>query len=226
MSKKAPIRIGNMAGGVGDQHTAFHRMITQGPIDAVVGDWLSEMNIAWRAMSMQSDPKSGFEVGFLEQLSDCVEIVAEKRIRVVTNAGALNPLELATQVEMLCKERGLEGKLKVASVLGDDVTELVTGKGARDLRRKLTHLDDDGVTLEDWGFEPLCGCAYIGAWGIVEALRNGADIVVCGRVTDASPVVGLAAWWYKWKEDDFDALAGALVAGRMMIEFSRSLMWL
>src|SRR6266536_2400795 len=154
------------------------------------------MNIAWRAISMQSDPKSGYEVGFLEQLSNCIEIVAEKGIKVVTNAGALNPLELAKQVEFLWNGRGLEGKLKVASVLGDDVTELLKGEGWKELRRTLTHLDDDGLTLEGWLFEPLCGCAYIGAWGIVEALKKGADIVSFGGVTDASPVIGLAAWWY------------------------------
>lgn len=75
-------------------------------------------------------------------------------------------------------------------VLGDDLSEVVTGdKGKRDI----VHLDDSDMTLDKWEFEPCCATAYIGCWGIVEALRAGAQIVICGRCTDASPVMGAAA---------------------------------
>jgi hypothetical protein len=189
-------------------------MVETGNVDIITGDWLSEMNIAWNAIAKSSDPALGYEAGFLDQLSQCMDSIVAKGLKVVTNAGALNTAALASKVEELCRATGHK-EVVVAQVVGDDITELLKDK---DMRRKLEmhHLDHEEQNLAGWDMNEQiqCGVAYIGAWGIVEALKAGADIVICGRVTDASPVIGTAAWWYGWGLEAFDELAGALVAGR------------
>ncbi|KAK5207781.1 hypothetical protein LTR47_005990 [Exophiala xenobiotica] len=190
-------------------------MVTEGYLDAIAGDWLSELNIAWNAIRKHDDPTKGYEVGFLEQLDDCIDIIAEKKIKCVTNAGALNTPECAKQAMEICRKHG-HGLLKVAYVQGDDISEIVVDPVKQQDLGGIVHLDHPERKLSDWDRKPYCGVAYIGAWGIVEALRNGADIVICGRVTDASPVIGLAAWWHNWPQDSWDELAGALIAGHLI----------
>jgi hypothetical protein len=187
-------------------------MARDGDVDVIVGDWLSEMNIAWNAITKSQNPDLGYEVGFLNQLADSLDMVVAKGIKVVTNAGALNTAGLARKVEELCRERGHKDVL-IASVLGDDISEMIQNRATA--LECLHHLDHEEWKLADWPLNPLCGVAYIGAGGIVEALNAGASIVICGRVTDASPVIGSAAWWYSWQKNDWNRLAGALVAGRM-----------
>lgn len=191
-------------------------MVTEGYLDAITGDWLSELNIAWNAIRRHDDKTKGYEVGFLEQLDDCIDIIAEKKIKVVSNAGALNTPECARKVQEICEKHG-QSHLKVAYVEGDDITEYVTNEEKLREVGGVVHLDHQEDKLESWNEQPYCGVAYFGAWGIVEALRNGADIVICGRVTDASPVIALAAWWHNWKFDAWNELAGALIAGRKLI---------
>jgi hypothetical protein len=210
MSPKPPIRIGNVSGATGDAPSAMYNMVSDGHIDGIVGDWLSEMNIAWNGIAKQKDPELGYEAGFLHQLRDSIDIIAEKKIKIVTNAGALNTAALTRKVQELCESQG-HGNLSIASVYGDDVSHLVTCPNSG---YKFPHLDDVKMDLGGWNLKPAYATAYIGAWGIIAALRAGADIVICGRVTDASPVIGLSAWWHGWSEDSFDQLAGALVAGR------------
>ncbi|KUJ15964.1 DUF1446-domain-containing protein [Mollisia scopiformis] len=218
MPSKRNIRIGNVSGATGDHWEAMSRMVENGNVDIVTGDWLSEMNIAWNAITKASDPTLGYEIGFLDQLFQCIDSIVAKGLKVITNAGALNVEALASKVEGLCRERG-HGQVVVAHVLGDDITELLKDK---EKRRKLDlrHLDHEAQSFEDWDLKDdiQSAVAYIGAWGIVEALDTGADIVICGRVTDASPVIAAAAWWYDWKRGSFDQLAGALVAGLDLIE--------
>jgi Acyclic terpene utilisation family protein AtuA len=215
---KQQLRVGNVSGATGDSPTAMSRMARDGNVNVLVGDWLSEMNIAWNAISKSQDPKSGYEFGFLSQLTDCLDDIVERDIKVITNAGALNTPSLAKEVAMLCEQKG-HGHVIVAQVLGDDISSLVTNHP--DSLGLHHHLDHEDWHLRNWQLEPHCGVAYIGAWGIVEALKAGAQIIICGRVTDASPVIGAAAWWYHWQKDDWDKLAGALVAGRMCIQYKR-----
>ncbi|KAF2177074.1 DUF1446-domain-containing protein [Zopfia rhizophila CBS 207.26] len=215
MPSKHAIRIGNVSGATGDAPHAMSRMAKTGNVDVITGDWLSEMNIAWNAIAKQENPEVGYEVGFLQQLEERIDEIAAQKIKVVTNAGALNTAALSRKVEELCQRRGY-GYLLVAAVLGDDVTDLVKKPKRKEIR--FPHLDHEGVFLTDWdpSLVPSCAAAYIGAWGVVEALKAGADIVICGRVTDASPVVGAAAWWYGWSQTSYDELAGALIAGHLI----------
>jgi len=190
MSSKPSLRIGNVSGATGDNPHAMVRMATSGHVDIITGDWLSEMNIAWNAIVKRDFPELGYEAGFLTQLEESIDAIVSNKIKVITNAGALNTVALTEKVRELCDSRGYNN-IVVASILGDDVSDFVTstqGKGTG----KLMHLDYEDVFLEDWELEPYCGAAYIGAAGIRKALDEGADIVICGRVTDASPVIGVS----------------------------------
>ncbi|KAK5175648.1 uncharacterized protein LTR77_000787 [Saxophila tyrrhenica] len=190
-------------------------MVREGDVDVITGDWLSEMNIAWNSITKSEDPDLGYEIGFYTQLCECIDEIVEKGMKVVTNAGALNSPALTAKIENLCRQRGHDDVV-VATVVGDDVSSLITSEGKGGL--KFQHLDHAEQLLDDWNpdLTPSCAAAYIGAFGVVEALTYGAQIVVCGRVTDASPVIGAAAWWHGWSQDDYDALAGALIAGHLI----------
>ncbi|KAF5625004.1 DUF1446 domain protein [Fusarium sp. NRRL 52700] len=206
-----PIRIGNVSGATGDHPHAMSRMVRSGNVHVITGDWLSEMNIAWNAITKQEvDPDLGYENGFYEQLDECLDDIMQRDIRVVTNAGALNTDALYDKVRGLCEKRGYADCV-VAKVLGDDVSDVV---GRRDVH--ITHLDHPEQSLESWRFTPCCATAYIGCWGIVQALRSGARIVICGRCTDASPVMGAAAWYHGWREDQYEELAGSLLAAHLI----------
>lgn len=186
MPSKRNLRVGNVSGATGDAPHAMLRMARDGNVDIITGDWLSEMNIAWNSIAKAQDPSVGFEAGFLDQLEESIDTIVAAKIKVVTNAGALNTVALHGVVEDMCRSKG-HANVVVATVLGDDVTDVVVhgSKG------QFQHLDHADWTLSEWNesHAPTNAAAYLGAWGIVEALRQGADIVLCGRVTDASPVV-------------------------------------
>ncbi|KAH8807163.1 hypothetical protein F5884DRAFT_730780 [Xylogone sp. PMI_703] len=217
MPSKRNIRIGNVSGATGDHWSAMRRMVRDGNVDVITGDWLSEMNIAWNAITKKDNPALGYETGFLVQLEECIDDIASRGLKVVTNAGALNTAALHQKVEDLCTQKGYEGKLVVASVMGDDLSHILSKKDERKILG-LGHLDHEEMGLEEWELasEVHCAVAYLGAQGIVAALNAGADIVICGRVTDASPVIGAAAWWYGWTAESLDELAGALIAGHLI----------
>lgn len=202
------IRIANISGATGDDPGAMKRMVEKEEIDAITGDFLSEMNISWNSIEMQSTPSSGYDKGFLNQFEQSVDAIAAKCVRLVTNAGALNPTELARRVKEIVAKHGKD--LKVSVVVGDNITDQI---GKEEFR----HLDN-GSPISTWDRKPHVAVAYTGCRAIVAALNAGSDIVICGRVTDASPVIGLAAWWHKWNLDQgfYDELAGSLVAGHLI----------
>jgi hypothetical protein len=212
---RRPIRIGNVSAAVGDGLDQVYRMIKDGDVDAITGDYLAEFNIAWKAIEQKTqDPEtSGYEPGFLDQLAyhdgDAARLLVEKRVKAVINGGALNPCGLASKVDEYLKSLGLSG-LKIAWVEGDDLTDRLKDGSLL----PLPHLDQD-LSFEADKADILSANAYTGQEGIVLALQNGADIVICGRVTDDSPAMGLASWWHSWQPDNFDALAGALMAGHL-----------
>ncbi|OAL34331.1 hypothetical protein AYO20_06384 [Fonsecaea nubica] len=208
MISKPILRIGSVSSTTGDNPHAMARMVQHGNVDVIIGDWLSEMNIAWNAILKQQNPDLGYERGFLEQLEECLDDIVAQGLKVVTNAGALNTRSLAREVRRLCKLRGYD--VSIAAVLGDDIPDVVG-----QIDQNLRHLDHEEKRLDDWELKPICGVAYIGCRGIVKALDLGAQIVICGRCTDASPLMGVSAWHFQWTEDDYDALAGALVAGHL-----------
>jgi hypothetical protein len=205
------IRIANCSGFYGDRISAAREMVDGGPIDVLTGDYLAELTmlILWKAR--QKDPAAGYATTFLTQMEQVLGTCLDRGIRIVSNAGGLNPAGLAARIGDLAARLGLAAK--VAYVEGDDLTARLGELLAAGY--PLTHLDT-GQRLADAGIKPVTANAYLGGWGIAEALAVGADVVVCPRVTDAALVVGPAAWWHGWRRDDYDALAGAVVAGHVI----------
>jgi hypothetical protein len=206
-----PLRIANCSGFYGDRLSAAREMVDGGPIDVLTGDWLAELTMLILWKGMQRDASRGWAHTFLTQMEEVLGTCVDRGIKVVTNAGGLNPAGLAEQVSQLADRLGLS--VAVAHVEGDDLLPRL-GE-LRDQGHPLAHLDT-GQLLERARGTVVSANAYLGAWPIVEALRSGADVVVCPRVTDASLVVGPAAWYHGWDEQDWDALAGAVAAGHVI----------
>ena len=206
------IRIGNCSGYYGDKLSAAKDMVEGGPLDVLTGDYLAELTMAILFnQKLQRGEDKGYVGTFLKQVKAVAETCKEKNIKIVTNAGGLNPSSMANEIEKILEELGVS--LKVAYITGDD------------LMPRMDALIKDGETfsnidrqipIKDSGCQTLTANAYLGAWGIKEALDAGADIVVCPRVTDAAVVIGPAAWKFNWNRDDYDALAGALAAGHII----------
>ncbi len=187
------LRIGNASGFYGDRFAAVREMLDGGELDILTGDYLAELTMLILARDRAKDASLGYAKTFLRQMEGCLGPALERGVKIVTNAGGLNPAGLAGALRELSGRLGLAAK--VAHVEGDDLL----GRAA------------------EFGFDtPLAANAYLGAWGIAGCLRAGADIVVTGRVTDASLVVGPAAAHFGWARDDYDALAGAVVAGHVV----------
>ena len=187
------IRIGNASGFYGDRFGAMEEMLTGGPLDVLTGDYLAELTMMILGRDRQKDPRLGYAKTYLRQLETGLGLALDRGVTLVSNAGGLNPVGLAEAIDGLAHRLGL--RPRIAYVEGDDL---------------LARADE--LDLGD----PLTANAYLGAWGIAEAIRAGADVVVTGRVTDASLVVGPAAAYHGWARDDFDALAGAVVAGHVI----------
>jgi hypothetical protein len=208
---KPSLRVANCSGFYGDRRSAPRELLEGGPIDVLTGDYLAELTmlILWR--SRGRDPAKGYATSFLQQMEECLGLAVDKGVKVVANAGGLNPAGLAAELRALAGRLGVP--VRVAHVEGDDLLGRLPELQAAG--EALAHLDT-GVPLAAAGVAPITANAYLGAWGIVRALAAGADVVVCGRVTDASLVVGPAAWHFGWAADDWDRLAGAVVAGHVL----------
>jgi len=187
------MRIGNASGFYGDRFSAVREMLTAGPLDVLTGDYLAELTMLILGRDRMKDPERGYARTFLRQLAENLALAKENGVKIVTNAGGLNPAGLAAAIRELAGRLGLD--VAVAHVEGDDLLPRAA----------------------EFGFgKPLAANAYLGAWGIAECLTAGAEVVVTGRVTDASLVVGPAAAHFGWRRDDYDALAGAVVAGHVL----------
>ncbi|RSM92769.1 exopolyphosphatase [Streptomyces sp. WAC 01325] len=182
------LRIGNASGFYGDRFDAMREMLTGGELDVLTGDYLAELTMLILGRDRLKDPGAGYARTFLRQLEECLGLARERGVRIVANAGGLNPAGLADAVRQLADRLGLP--VRVAHVEGDDLTAANPGS--------------------------LAAHAYLGGFGIAACLREGADVVVTGRVTDAALVTGPAAAHFGWGPGDHDRLAGAVVAGHVL----------
>jgi hypothetical protein len=193
-----PLRVGNASGFYGDRFSAVREMLEGGPLDVLTGDYLAELTMLILGRGKMKDPDAGYATTFLRQMEESLGLAVEHGTAIVANAGGLNPRGLAERLRELAARLGID--VRVAHVEGDDLVARARELGLADSRHGA----------------PLTANAYLGAWGIAECLRAGADVVVTGRVTDASLVVGPAAAHFGWARDDWDALAGATVAGHIL----------
>jgi hypothetical protein len=171
----------------------MREMLTGGELDYLTGDYLAELTMLILGRDRMKHPDRGYAKTFLTQLEECLGLAQDRGVRIVTNAGGLNPAGLADAVRALAQRLGVP--VRVAHVDGDDLAP----------------------RAEELGLgNPLTANAYLGAWGIVDCLDSGADVVVTGRVTDASVTVGPAAAHFGWSRADYHQLAGAVVAGHVI----------
>ena len=205
MTRQRPIRVANCSGFFGDRLSAANEMVEGGDIDVLTGDWLAELTMLILHKQRARNSDLGFASTFLTQMEQVLGSCAGRGIKIVSNAGGLNPAGCADRVRQIADRLGVS--VAVAHIEGDDLMPRIDG-----LRAQLTNLD----TGEPLTGAPVSANAYLGGWGIAAALDAGADVVICPRVTDASVVVGPAAWWWDWARDDWDALAGAVVAGHVI----------
>ncbi|OBH61003.1 exopolyphosphatase [Mycobacterium mantenii] len=187
------VRIANCSGFYGDRLSAMREMLTGGDVDYLTGDYLAELTMLILGRDRMKHPERGYAKTFLTQLEDCLGEAHDRGVRIVANAGGLNPAGLADAIRALAERLGIDAR--IAHVEGDDLLPRAAELGLG---------------------SPLTANAYLGAWGIVECLDGGADVVVTGRVTDASVIVGAAAAHFGWERTDYDRLAGAVVAGHVI----------
>jgi len=206
-----PIRIANCSGFFGDRLSAAREMVSGGPIDALTGDWLAELTMLILSRIAAKRPGAGYARTFVTQMEEVMGACLDRGIKVVSNAGGLNPSGCADAVAEVADRLGLSPS--IAYVDGDDLTDRLGELIAAG--NDFAHLDT-GQPLGALADRIVTANAYIGCWGIVEALNQGADIVITGRATDAAVVAGPAAWHHGWTRDDWDALAGAIVAGHVI----------
>ncbi|GJJ09036.1 hypothetical protein Clacol_003258 [Clathrus columnatus] len=199
-----PVLIGNVSAATGDRLDAISRMLTGTyKVDALVGDWLSEMNLSWRAFEHMKDPQKGYDEHFLQSFKLAAEEFASQNVKLVVNAGAFNPRGLVVQVERILAQYGDKGKAKVVAWIEGDNVEAQ----CRDHPEEIRHLHD-GTSLKEWKLQA--------PGELLGPLQEGADIVIAGRITDASPVMALAAWWHGWQQHELDKMAQALAAGHIL----------
>jgi hypothetical protein len=187
------VRIGNCSGFYGDRLSAMREMLEGGELDYLTGDYLAELTMLILGKDQLRDPSLGYARTFATQLADSMGLALERGVRIVANAGGLNPAGLAGKLGELAASLGLTPR--IAWIDGDN---LAPRAGELGLGAALT------------------ANAYLGAFGIARALDEGADIVVTGRVTDASVVVGPAIAHHGWSRTSYDELAGAVVAGHII----------
>ena len=203
-----PIRIANCSGFFGDRLSAAREMVEGGPIDVLTGDWLAELTMLILARTRVKRPNGGFARTFVTQMEQVMGPCLDKGIKVVSNAGGLDPEGCAEAVAAIANDLGLSPT--IAFVRGDDLMPRIDELLEHD---KIRHFET-GDPIKDATF--LTANAYFGCWGIVDALNRGADIVITGRTTDAAIVCGPAAWHHGWSRTDWDALAGAVAAGHVI----------
>jgi hypothetical protein len=187
------VRIANCSGFYGDRLSAMREMLTGGELDYVTGDYLAELTMLILGRDRMKHPDRGYAKTFLTQLEESLGLAHDRGVRIVANAGGLNPAGLADAVRALAERLGIPAR--IAYVEGDDLQPRAAELGLG---------------------TPLTANAYLGAWGIVDCLNDGADVVVTGRVTDASVIVGAAAAHFGWGRTDYNQLAGAVVAGHVI----------
>jgi len=203
--------VANCSGFFGDRFSAAKEMVAGGPIDVLTGDYLAELTMAILLKDNLKDPERGYARSFLKQMEEIMGQCLDKKIRVVSNAGGLNPGALALKLAETAAQFGLNPK--IACITGDNLIPHLEELQANG--EAFVHLDK-GISLKGAGASPITANAYLGGWGIAAALDKGADIVVCGRVADAALVSGPAAWHFNWTRTDWDRLAGAYAAGHII----------
>lgn len=210
---KDRVVIANCGGFWGDDPTAPRRQVEGGPIDYLTMDYLAEVTMAILQKQRARNAEAGFPADFLAHLRDVLQTCVERDIRIITNAGGVNPFACRTAVESLAKELGVGGRVKVALVLGDDLypqLDTLLGSG-----NPLINMDT-AQPISTIRTRVLSANAYVGAAAIVKALERGANVVIAGRVADATVTLAPLMHEFGWAADDWNRVAAGVIAGHII----------
>jgi len=207
------IVIANCSGFWGDDPTAARRQVEGGPVDYLVMDYLAEVTMAILQKQRQRKPEAGYATDFLTQLRDVLPACVERGIKVISNAGGVNPLACKAAVEKLAAELGIGDQVRVGVVLGDDIFGNLDDLMASG--QPLANMDT-GRPLTDERANVLSANVYLGAAPVVKALELGANVIITGRVTDTGVTLAPMIHEFGWAEDDWDRLAAGIVAGHII----------
>lgn len=206
------IRVASGQGFWGDWLEAPVRQVEGGPIDYLMLDYLAEITMSILQKQKARDPKAGYARDFVPLMQRILRTCVERGIRVLSNAGGVNPAACRDAVLDVARSCGLGGRARIGVVLGDDLMDRLDDLLSRGHR--LANLDT-GEPLEGVRDRVQCANAYLGARPLVEALRQGAHVVVAGRTTDTAITYAAMIHEFGWREDDWDRIAAGIVAGHI-----------
>ncbi len=206
MKEKKSIRIGCASGFWGDTSTAAKQLVEKGKIDYLVFDFLAEVTMSILARAKMKDSKMGYATDFINQISPLIKTIKDKNIKVLSNAGGINPVECKNVLEKIAKESKIS--LNIATVIGDDLTTKIPKLKSLGI----VEMEDNSKLPESY----LSVNAYLGAPAIVEALSRGADIVITGRCVDSALVLAPLMHDFKWTDSDYNLLASGSLAGHII----------
>jgi len=207
------VRIGNGCGFWGDNLDAPILLAQKGRLDYLTLDYLAELTMSILALQKQRDPHAGFATDFLDVLERLTPVLRDQpSLKIVTNAGGMNPIGCATKAKEILKKAGLDNRL-VATVTGDDLFPRLDELMSQD--HALANMDTS-EPLSSVRSRVVSANAYLGAKPIADALKLGASVVITGRVADASLTLGPACHEFGWSWDDWDRLAAGTVAGHLI----------
>ncbi len=199
------VRIGGASGAWGDSPRAIPQLL-RGPIDYLMMDYLAEVTMSLLARSRLKDPAAGYPPDFVAYLRESLPEIARRGIRVVTNAGGVNPQGCKAALQAICAELGID--LRIAAVEGDDVMPFVDKLRAAGLREAVSHAELPARLLT--------ANAYLGALPIKAALDRGAHVVITGRCADSALALGPLMHEFDWALDDYDRLAAGSLVGHLL----------
>tara|TARA_A100000164_G_scaffold90128_1_gene77832 strand:- start:488 stop:2281 length:1794 start_codon:yes stop_codon:yes gene_type:complete len=206
MNNDKKVRIGCASAFWGDTSTAAQQLVEKGKLDYLVFDFLAEVTMSILARAKSKDNKMGYATDFVRQLKPILHLIKRDKIKILSNAGGINPNACRDILKYVAKESGIE--LNIATVIGDDLTS------------DLPRIKDLGITEMDRHNQIPESClsinAYLGAPGMVQALKEGADIVITGRVVDSALVLAPLIYEFDWTYTDYDLLASGSLAGHII----------
>ena len=212
-AKNRIVRVASGQGFWGDWLDAPRRQVEGGPVDYLMLDYLAEVTMSILQKQKERDASMGYARDFIGAMESVLPAVVERGVRVVANAGGVNPLACARTVLDVARERGAAGKLTIGVVTGDDLLprleELIAGG------HPLANMDT-GEPLDAVRDRVLSANAYLGSTPIVEALARGANVVVTGRSTDTALTMAPLRHEFGWAADDWDRLAAGIIAGHII----------
>lgn len=202
------IRIGSGAGYAGDRIEPAIELMKKGNLDYIIFECLAERTIAIGQQQKLKDPNKGYNEFLEYRMKHVVPLCKEKNIKIITNMGSANPVSAAKVVKQIAENLGIKG-LKIAAVLGDDIFSNID----KYMKYKIL---ETGNNLESIKSQIISANAYIGTQGIIEALSNGADIIITGRVADPSLTLAPLMFEFGWDKENYELLGKGTLAGHLL----------